>query len=279
MPEHYTYLNALTTDTDLQKLITGAVVGVGLIALGSLATRQLRAETATPEISGIDLRGQKVGSSSSASFHDLAGHDPSVHGRLGVVPNSKLTLGSFFDFFVHAFVNFQDSILGKHNRKFLPFTGTLFLFILASNLLGLVPGIPAVTTSVWINVTMAVVVFVYFNYLGIKENGLMGYLKHFCGPFTRGPLLLIGICLFLLEVFLTLPIRILTLNLRLYWNITGDHTVVGLFTELLPPGLPVVFYVLGTFVCFMQAFIFTTLTMVYILLATQHQESGEGAHH
>jgi F-type H+-transporting ATPase subunit a len=65
---------------------------------------------------------------------------------------------------------------------------------------------------------------------------------------------------------------VVTLNLRLYWNITADHMVLEIFTGMLGPVMPVLLYVLGTFVSFMQAFIFTTLTMVYILLATQHEE-------
>ncbi len=241
MSDHYNYLSHLTSDGDIQKLITAAAVGVGLVLLGRKASRKL------------------------SSPDGIAG---------AVIPETSVTLPGFFDFFIEAFVKFQDSILGKENRKYLPFTGSIFLFILVSNLIGLIPGVPALTTTVWINVGMALVVFIYFNYLGIKSNGLVGYLKHFCGPFTRGPMLLIGLFLFVLEVFFTLPLRVLTLNMRLYWNISADHTALEAFTGLVPYLLPVVFYVLGTFVCFMQAFIFTTLTMVYILLATQHEEEG-----
>jgi F-type H+-transporting ATPase subunit a len=81
--------------------------------------------------------------------------------------------------------------------------------------------------------------------------------------------------MFVLEIF-SISLRILTLNLRLYWNIKADHVVVSTFTDLLGHGLPAGFYVMGTFVSFMQAFVFTTLTMVYILLASQHDE--EEAH-
>ena len=147
----------------------------------------------------------------------------------------------------------------------MPFTASLFLFLLAANLLGLVPGMPAITTTVWVNVGMALVVFLYFNYLGIKEHGLLSYLKHFCGPVW-----LLAWFIFPLEIFSTC-LRVLTLNLRLYWNINADHEVLNIFTNLIGP-FAAPFYVMGVFVCFMQAFIFTTLTMVYILLATQHEE-------
>ena len=77
--------------------------------------------------------------------------------------------------------------------------------------------------------------------------------------------------MFVIEI-LSVSMRVLTLNLRLYWNMTADHTVLSIFTDLTKFIVPVVFYGLGTFVCFMQAFVFSTLTMVYILLATQHEE-------
>ena len=99
------------------------------------------------------------------------------------------------------------------------------------------------------------------------------YIRHFFGPLNlKSPAILLALLIFVIEVFSTL-LRILTLNLRLYWTITGDHLVLEAFTEMWPHiGVPVVFYILGTFVCFMQAFVFTILTMIYTLLATQHSE-------
>ena len=240
----FTYFGSLIQNHEAEKFLAALVVGGALVAI----TRSASTKLSTPE--GVTQ---------------------------AIIPSKSLNLSSFFDLFVEFFVRFQDSILGKERRQYLPFTGTIFLFLLTSNLLGLIPGMPALTTTVWVNVGFAFVVFFYFHIQGIKTHGLGGYLKHFFGPFTSGPMVLIGLFLFCLEFFLSLPLRILTLNLRLYWNITADHTVLELFTSLVPYGLPIVFYILGTFVCFMQAFIFTTLTMVYILLATQHEEGHE--HH
>lgn len=242
MEGHFTYFSPFIADVDTQKYLGAVIVGIALVLIGRRAASRIR----TPQ--------------------DRA---------RAVIPESSLTLSGFFDFFVEAFAGFQDSILGRENRKYLPFTGTIFLFLLVSNLVGLIPGVPAITNTVWVNVGMAVVVFVYFNYLGIKSHGIGGYLAHFFGTLTKGWLLPFGLCLFALELCFTLPLRILTLNLRLYWNIGADHTVLALFTNLVPYVIPVAFYVLGTFVCFMQAFIFTTLTMVYILLATQHEDHPE----
>lgn len=188
-----------------------------------------------------------------------------------LVPQSRLSLFGFFDLLIEGFIKYQDSILGKENRRYLPFTGTIFVFILAANMLGLVPGFAAITTTIWVNVAIAFVVFFYFNWQGIKAHGAIGYLKHFAGPIWW-----LAWLIFPVEIFSTC-VRILTLNLRLYWNITADHIVLGTFTEMTKLIVPVVFYGLGTFVSLVQAFIFTTLTMIYILLATQHEE--EGGHH
>lgn len=185
-----------------------------------------------------------------------------------IVPESKLSLFGFFDVLVEGFVKFHDSILGKENRQYVPLVGSVFVFILFANLMGLVPGVSAITTTVWINVAIALVVFFYFNYQGMRANGVIGYLKHFCGPLWAIAWLILPI-----EIFSTC-LRVLTLNLRLYWNITADHVVLATFTEMTKIGIPVIFYAFGTFVCFIQAFVFTLLTMVYILLATQHEEEG-----
>ena len=237
MAVHYTYLSPFIEDANWQKIATAAVLGAGLVILGAALTARLR-------------------------------RPAGIEGE--VVPAARFSLFGFFDFFMEAFISYQDSMLGRDKRRYVGFTASIFIFILSANLLSLVPGIPASTTSVWINVGMALVVFVYFNYEGIKANGLGGYLKHFAGPIWAFAWLI-----FPVEVLSTC-LRILTLNLRLYWNITADHMVVGTFTELWGLGA-VPFYVLGTFVSFMQAFVFTTLTMVYILLATQH-EGGEEHH-
>lgn len=222
-------------DPDVQRFASGILLGGALIALSSAVKWRLASPYAV---------------------------------EAAIIPKRRASFFGIADVFVEGFVKFYDSILGDEGRKHLSFVGSIFIFILLSNFLGLVPGMPVITNTVWINVGLAITVFIYFNYQGIKEHGLAGYLKHFCGP-----VLIFAPFMFVLEMF-SLHLRILTLNLRLYWNIKADHIVLGIFTDLLGAGIPAVFYVLGTFVCFMQAFIFTTLSMVYILLATQHEEEG-----
>jgi len=243
MASTYNYLTPFISDANTQELVTAAAVGLGLVTLGTVMTRRLR-----------DSRGIAE----------------------AVVPSPRMSLFGVVDLCVESFVKFHDSILGKENRQHVPFTGTIFFLLLISNFLGLVPGMPAATTTVWVNVGLSLGVFLYFNYLGIKSNGIKGYLAHFAGgkDVLKGGILmvlLIAPFLFGVEVFSTF-LRIVTLNLRLYWNIVADHMVLEIFTGMLGPVFPATLYVLGSFVSFMQAFIFTTLTMVYIQLATQHDE-------
>ena len=244
----YTYLTPVIQDDNWQKLTTAIVLGAVLVFVGKLVTKKLR----SPE--DIDKE---------------------------VVPAKKFSFFGFTDVFVNTFINYHDSVVGVENRKYVSFSGSIFLFLLTANLLGIIPGMPAATTTVWVNVGMAMVVFIYFNYLGIKENGLLKYLAHFLGPAAshkeKGELAVktilwfIALPLFCIEIF-SVVLRVLTLNLRLYWNISADHSVLEIVTGMLGPWGPSFLYILATFVCFMQAFIFTTLSMVYILLAVQHEE-------
>lgn len=239
--EHYNYFMSLTGDADLQKYTCAGVVASFILLIGLSLTKRIRTQD------GISR---------------------------AVIPSARFSAFGFMDFCVESFIAFHDSILGKANRGHASFTFTIFLFLLISNLIGLIPGMPAITTTVWINVGMAIVVFLYFNIMGIRSHGLVGYLKHFAGP-----MLILAPLVFPLEI-LSIVLRILTLNLRLYWNITADHLVLSILTGLADVvATPI--YLLGTFVSFMQAFVFTTLTMIYILLATQHGDDHheEGSHH
>ena len=231
MHEHFSYIGLLVKGPILQKFYTAIILVLFLILVEFYVSKQV----STKE------KRQKY-----------------------IIPK-RFSLVGLFDFFVEAFVNYQDGILGVENRKYAPFTGSVFLFLLLANLLGLIPGMAAITTTVTINLAVALVAFIYFNSMGVKANGLCGYLKHFAGP-------VIGLAplIFCIEVFST-SLRVLTLNLRLYWNISADHLLMSSFMDL-SPILGVVTYFLGFFVAFVQAFVFTTLTIVYIQLAIQHSE-------
>lgn len=198
-----------------------------------------------------------------------------------LVPDSRLTTRSFFELVAEFLLWLGDTAMGKENRKYIPLAGTIFLYILFSNLLGLVPGFVMPTHSFLFNMGIAATVFVLYNAWGIKEVGPKAYFMHLCGPVFQ-----IGKFRFPLLCFLLFPIEVishfirpLSLSLRLFGNMTGDHTVVGVFTELTQGTvmffIPVVFYILGTVVSLIQAFVFTLLTMIYIRLAVAHEDHGD----
>ncbi|HQH27836.1 MAG TPA: F0F1 ATP synthase subunit A [Oligoflexia bacterium] len=187
-----------------------------------------------------------------------------------LVPDSRLSLRALYDLLGGFILWLGDSAMGKENRKYLPFAGIVFLYVLSLNLLGLIPGFLMPTDQFQFNLGMALTVFVMFNYWGIREVGLFNYLKHLWGPF-KGIFLVLGIILFPIEV-ISMCVRPLTLGLRLYGNMTGDHLALAVFTDITKVLVPVAFLLLGTIVCFVQAFVFALLTMIYIRLAVAHGE-------
>jgi len=133
------------------------------------------------------------------------------------------------------------------------------------NLLGLIPGFLPPTQKMNVTVGLAVVVFLSTHYFGVREHGL-AYFRHFLGPiWWLAPIMLP------IEIISHLA-RPMSLSLRLFGNITGDHAVVSGFMALVPVVVPAVFLGLGLFVSFMQAFIFTVLSMIYISGAVAHEE-------
>lgn len=182
----------------------------------------------------------------------------------GLIPESKLTFRNFFEIAAEGLYKLTQNVMGEHDAKrFYPVIGSLFVFIFACNLIGLIPGFLPPTDNLNTTLAIGVFVFFYYNYVGFKEHGA-GYLKHFLGPvWWLAPLLLV------IEVA-SHVFRPLSLALRLRGNIMGDHVVLSVFSDLVPYLLPVVFYGIGLFVAFIQAFVFSLLTMVYISLSTSH---------
>ncbi len=180
----------------------------------------------------------------------------------GVLPRKGITLPAVVEYLVESLRAFIGSILGDHAKDFERFLISLFSFILCANLLGLVPGLIAPTTVLSVNLSMALVVFIYYNYIGIRHHG-MGYFKIFLGPIWWLAFLMLPI-----EILSHLA-RILSLTLRLTGNMSGEHAVSGLFAALVPIGLPVVFMALGLLVAILQSFVFTALSFIYILLSLE----------
>ena len=179
------------------------------------------------------------------------------------VIDGKPSLKAFFETFISLITSLSDLVIGGPGRAFVPFFASLFLFIWMNNLLGLLPGMGSATANINTTLALGVFSFLIYNVHGFKEHGLK-YLKQ-----LMGPVLFLAPLMFLIELVSHL-VRPLSLGLRLYGNMMGDHTVLSIFLNLAPFGVPVVFYFLGLFVCTMQAFIFTILSMVYISIALSH---------
>ncbi len=180
-----------------------------------------------------------------------------------VIPPKKFGLTNLFEFMVERLYNLVTDVIGPEGGKHFPFLGAIFIIIFFNNLLGMIPGFPPATSTIATNAAIALSVFVYYNAVGIREHGF-GYIKQFAGPVVWLAWLMIPIEL--VGHF----VRPVSLSLRLAGNITGDHMVLGVFTGMTYFLIPVVFFVLGVFVCFIQAFVFTLLSSIYIALAESH---------
>ena len=181
-----------------------------------------------------------------------------------LVPASRFSVKAFFENLVSIITSLSDLVVGSQGRVFVPFFASLFLFIWFNNLLGLVPGMGAATGNINTTLALGFFSFLGYNIYGFKEHG-WAYLKQ-----LMGPVLFLAPLMFVIELISHL-VRPLSLGLRLYGNMVGDHTVLSIFLDLAPIVIPVVFYFLGFFVCTMQAFIFIILSMVYMSIALSHE--------
>lgn len=175
------------------------------------------------------------------------------------------------------------SVIGEHSFKYFPVVATFAVLILISNLMGLFPMFMAPTASVNVTYALAITSFIYYNYVGISENGLVNHIAHFTGP--RLPLLLTIIItplIFGVEVVSNL-IRPFTLGVRLFANMFADEKIFSEITGLYPPItqflLPLLLTGLGLFVAFVQTLVFTLLSMIYISEVShaphEHVHGGE----
>jgi F-type H+-transporting ATPase subunit a len=163
--------------------------------------------------------------------------------------------------FVHAS---GEEIVGHGSERFLPFFGTLFLFILFMNLFALIPGIEAPTQFPNVPLGLAVVTFLFYHAAGLKANGA-GYIKRFLGP-----MILLAPLMLPIEI-ISHSARPLSLTVRLYANMFAGEQVYLTFLTLTKAILPVIFIGLHTFVGFLQAYIFMLLAMVYVGGAVSHE--------
>ena len=190
-----------------------------------------------------------------------------------VLPEEKLSLRTFFEVFIGAFYDMMKDMMGPvRAKRYFPLVGTAACFIFFSNFLGVIPGFTPPTSSWNVTFGCAIIVFVLFNYYGLKENGL-GYLKHLAGPVWW-----LAWLIFPLEV-VSLCLRPLTLSVRLMLNMAVDHLLVSIVFGMVMFLVPVPILMLSTLVCIVQVLVFCLLTSIYIALATEHEDHGHDARH
>jgi F-type H+-transporting ATPase subunit a len=187
-------------------------------------------------------------------------------GDAGLVPPPKFGLRNLFEVLADTVIGLMAGVMGeKAAKRYLPLVGTLFLFILFSNLLGLIPGFEPPTNTLKTNLALSIAVFILSHVFGVREHGLK-YFKHFLGPIW-----------WLIPLMLPIELishvaRPVSLSMRLMGNVVGDHKLVGVFFGILPFILPVPFLLMGVLVCVVQAVVFSLLTTVYISQAVAHED-------
>lgn len=150
-------------------------------------------------------------------------------------------------------------VMGKENaRRYLPLVATLGLFVVFANLIGIIPGFESPTAFLEFAFTLACAVFVYYNFEGIRRNGVVKYFKHFMGPVWW-----LSWLMFPIEIVSHFS-RLVSLSFRLFGNVKGDDMFLMVILMLAPWLLPMIPFALLTFMAFLQAFIFMMLTYVYL---------------
>lgn len=160
-------------------------------------------------------------------------------------------------------------VMGKAEaRRYLPLVATIGLFVGIANVIGIIPGFEAPSAFLDFTLALALVVFVYYNFEGIRRNGLISYFKHFMGPVWW-----LAWLMFPIEIVSHIS-RIISLSFRLFGNVKGDDMFLMVILMLAPWLLPMIPFALLTFMAFLQAFIFMMLTYVYlggaVLLHDEH---------
>jgi F-type H+-transporting ATPase subunit a len=194
--------------------------------------------------------------------------------------NAQMTVEAGF----LALKNLAVSVIGEHGFRYFPVVATFAVLILVSNLMGQVPIFMAPTASVNVTFALAITSFIYYNYVGISENGIVNHIAHFTGPKLPFVMtLIITPLIFSVEIISNL-IRPFTLGVRLFANMFADEKIFSEITNLYPPVtqflVPLLLTALGVFVAFVQTLVFTLLSMIYISEVTHapHDHDHGGVH-
>ncbi len=161
-------------------------------------------------------------------------------------------------------ISMGEDVMGRDlAKKYLPLVATIGLLVFVSNMIGIIPGFESPTGNINFTLALALIVFIYYNYEGIKENGVVKYLAHFMGPsIWLAPLM------FPIEILSHFS-RIISLSFRLFGNIKGDDLFLAVILMLAPFVFPLAPFAILVFFGLLQSFIFMILTYVYLAGAVQ----------
>jgi F-type H+-transporting ATPase subunit a len=195
-----------------------------------------------------------------------------LRGKLSVEsPNKRQQT---FEVGVEAVRGLLSDLVGPGGAKHFPIVATFGVLILLSNLTGMLPDMVAPTANFNVTLALAITSFLYYNYVGIRENGPWGHIKHFAGPV---PSIFIMLLMFPIEIVSNLA-RILSLSMRLFGNIYGEEQVSGAISAMVQWGVPVLLMPLALLTSVLQTFIFMVLSMVYLGEVSHHADDHHGAH-
>jgi F-type H+-transporting ATPase subunit a len=196
-----------------------------------------------------------------------------VRSRLSV--ENPGTLQILLEDTLRAVIGLLDEWIGPKGHRFLPLIGTLGVFILLGNYMGLVPGMMAPTSSINVTLGCALTIWVYYHYQGIRENGIGKYIAHFWAP--PGAPWWIGFIMFPIEL-ISHTSRVMSLSLRLFGNIFGEELVILILFSIIPFLVPLPMMFLGLITGGLQAFIFVLLSIIYLqgAVAVEHHDDEHG---
>lgn len=198
----------------------------------------------------------------------LIGVALTIRGSLALVPKG---IQNFFEVMVESLLKLAEDNIGHHwGRYFFPLIGTIGLYILVCNFMGLIPGFTAPTSNINTTASIAVPVFLATHYYGIRVHGLK-YINHFLGPVRSIAALPLMVMMFFIELIGHIA-RPLTLSVRLFGNMVSKHLILLVLAILAPWVVPTAILGLGVLVSIVQAFVFVLLTTLYLA------GSVEGAH-
>lgn len=187
--------------------------------------------------------------------------------KMQIVPSG---LQNFYETMIEGMLFMAKDVIGeKLARKYFPLAGTIAIIVFFSNMIGIIPGFEAPTSSWSFTLVLALIVFIYYHFEGIRAQGIIHYIAHFMGPMKwLSPLM------FPIEIISHFS-RILSLSFRLFGNIKGDDMFLLVMLMLVPWIIPIAPFAILLFMGILQAFVFMILTYVYLAGAVLVEEQDQ----